>query len=361
MHWNLLILSVSCAACGLVAALVYGFGKPLAIKTGLVDLPGGRKHHQGAVPLTGGTGLFLGLAAGLAIYQPEIPGLWASSLACALLFVTGLIDDRFEVRAAYKLLVQIVAAAIVVYWGGAKINGLGNLFYAGPLELGWFGGPFSIACIVAYTNALNMSDGIDGLAGTLGLVAVASLLYATGIRHNQDMFALLAILACGLVTFLIFNARHPLRNRAALFLGDSGSLLIGFSVAWAVIYVTVNHKGAPIISSSAALWLVGLPVLDLTLVMARRMLRGRSPFAPDREHLHHLLLVAGFSVNTTVLTIATASACMSTIGLLGMRFRVPEAIMFSLFAVVTFACAMALSRAWRFSRALQWVRRRFQA
>jgi UDP-GlcNAc:undecaprenyl-phosphate GlcNAc-1-phosphate transferase len=359
LHLDYLSLAVALFATALLSGLVFAFGGSLASRVGLVDIPGGRKRHHGAVPLTGGAGLFLGILCGILIIRPQIEGFGALASALTLLFITGLVDDHRDLPALVKLLLQICAAVIVVHADSARIGGLGNLFYAGPLNLGWFSEPFTVVCIVAYVNALNMSDGIDGLAGSVALVAIAALMVATGRRHFVAEFQLLALFASGLLVFLVFNARHPLREKAGVFLGDSGSLLVGFFVAWAVIHVAVVRQHGPIVTSSAALWIVGLPAIDLIVATTRRIIRRRSPFSADREHLHHILLAAGFSVNSTVAIIAGTSAAMAAIGLIGMYAKVNEIVMFAFFLAFLAACAYIFLRAWHMTRILQSIRKRF--
>lgn len=346
-----LILAVLLTAC--VTSLTYWLSAPLAQRFDLVDCPGGRKHHEGNIPLTGGIGLFLGLIAGLLYLQPDLPGILPLISAVCLLFVVGLLDDLIDLPAGWKLLAQITAACIVMFWGGLQIRGLGNLFHNGLFNLGPFSMPFTLLAIVGYVNALNMADGIDGLAGTLALTTTCALIYLSYTNGLEAEFGTLCLFATCLIVFLVFNARHPLREKAGLFLGDSGTLILGFIVAWFVIHIFTIRPAISDTQSITALWIVAFPILDLLIVMLRRVLRGRSPFSADREHLHHVLLAAGFSVNKTVILIGGMSAAFAIFGLAGSALRIGETNMFLIFVAVAYVATFILFRAWRVVRFLE--------
>lgn len=337
-----------------ITALAIVVLAPLARKFGLVDCPNGRKQHEGDIPLIGGIAIFLGLIAGLSFSGVTIPHFNAFVTATSLLFVIGIIDDYLDIPAIIKLIVQLIAALILVYWAGLEIEGLSNLFYSGKFSLGNLSIPITVIAVVGYTNAINMTDGVDGLAGSLTLTATLALMTAAYMAGYNKEFLYLGIFAISVTIFLIFNARHPLRKKAGIFLGDAGSLLCGFVVAWFVIHLATIQPRA--IEASTALWIIGLPFIDLTAVMLKRILKGKSPFVADREHFHHLLLAADFSINQTVLIIFGVALCFASFGLLGQILHMPGYIMFYIFIVVFALSLWTLFRAWRMQKFLSLLR-----
>lgn len=342
---------------GAITALIIVILSPLARKVGLVDCPSGRKQHEGDIPLIGGIAIFLGFIAGLVYSGITIPHLHAFVTATSLLFVIGIIDDYLDIPAIIKLIAQIIAALIMVYWAGLEIEGLSNLFYSGKFSLGNLSVPLTVIAVVGYTNAINMSDGVDGLAGSLTLTATLALMVAAYLAGYTQYFIYLGIFAASIVVFLIFNARHPLRKKAGIFLGDAGSLICGFIVSWFVICLATIQPRA--IEAATALWIIAIPFIDLTAVMLKRMLRGKSPFAADREHFHHLLLAAGFSINQTVLIIFGFALCFAGFGLLGQTLLVPGYMMFYIFAAIFILSLWVLYRAWYMHKLLSLLRQNF--
>ncbi|MBN1378985.1 MAG: undecaprenyl/decaprenyl-phosphate alpha-N-acetylglucosaminyl 1-phosphate transferase [Gammaproteobacteria bacterium] len=329
--------------------------RPLAKAIGLIDSPGGRKKHNGQIPLIGGIAIFLGSAAGLTYLQDMFIGINAFVCSVTLLFAIGLVDDFYDIPPLTKLGAQITAALIMVLWGNIKIEGLANLFIFGPLNLDTMSIPITVIAVVGYINATNMSDGIDGLAGSLTLIPLLALAIAA---YNTGLFAEYACLMTISVTifvFLAFNARHPLRSRAGIFLGDAGSMLLGFTVAWFVVYLAKSQPRA--IDASTALWIVGVPFIDLVAVTLQRIIKRRSPFKPDRAHFHHLLLLAGFSVNQTVLIISGLAVIFASTGLVGQYFSIPGPIMFYLFFAFFIFSMILLNFAWRTTKIMAKFRR----
>lgn len=333
-----------------VTALAIVILSPMARHLGLVDCPSGRKQHEGDIPLIGGIAIFLGLIAGLSYSGVTIPEFNAFVAATSLLFIVGIVDDYLDIPAIIKLIAQIVAALILVYWAGLEIEGLSNLFYSGKFSLGSLSVPITVIAVVGYTNAINMSDGVDGLAGSLTLTATLALMAAAYMAGYAQEFLYLGVFAASVVVFLIFNARHPLRQKAGIFLGDAGSLLCGFIVSWFVIHLATIEPRA--IDAATALWIIGIPFIDLTAVMLKRLMRGRSPFVADREHFHHLLLAANFTINQTVLIIFGFALTFSLVGLSGQYFSIPGQYMFYLFLIIFIWSMFLLSRAWKVTKLL---------
>lgn len=348
-------ITASILLAGTVTTLAILVLSPIAREIGLTDKPGGRKKHKGQVPLIGGAAIFIGCIAGLAYLQHAFSGIHAFVCSASLLFVIGLIDDYYDIPPLTKLGAQVTAALIMVLWGGIKIEGFSNLFLPGPLFLEGIAIPVTVVAVVGYINAINMSDGIDGLAGSLTLVPLLALMIVAYDKGLTEVYASLMIISVTVFIFLIFNARHPLRSQAGIFLGDAGSMVLGFTVAWFVVYLAKAQPRG--IDASTALWIVGVPFIDLVAVTLQRIIKKRSPFKADRAHFHHLLLLAGFSVNQTVLVIAGLAAAFASIGLTGQYLKVPGPIMFYLFLVFFITSMVLLNFAWRATRFIAHFRR----
>jgi len=209
---------------------------------------------------------------------------------------------------------------MMVFWGGVALHDLGELAFGAPLELGFLAIPFTLFATIGVINALNMIDGIDGLSGSVSLVTLF-LLAVVAFTGGASDYALLALgLLGGVAGFLFFNLRFLSQRRARVFLGDNGSMLLGFLFAW--LLIALSQGPGRVITPVTALWLLSIPLMDTLGVMLRRIWLGKSPFRPDRHHLHHLFIRAGFRVQDIVYAIALIQLTLGAIGILGMRLQV---------------------------------------
>jgi len=232
----------------------------------------------------------------------------------------------------FRLLAQTIATLIMVIRGDVYIVELGDLFGFGNIELNGLSLPFTLFCVVGVINAINMIDGIDGLAG--GIVFVALLMFGN-ITFNtgcNSYFIFIYLLSCSILAFMYFNMRSPWRSQATVFLGDAGSMMLGFSLAWLSISLTnpKNHLLPPV----ATIWILGIPLMDTISIMLRRILKNKNPLSADREHIHHILLRAGFNQSQTVIIIISISLIMGSVGLIGSYIDIPSYIMFYAFLIV---------------------------
>jgi len=280
-------------AFGLVLVLVPAL-LPLARRLGLYDMPGGRKQHEQPTPYIGGAVVLAAVAVTLAAFDAKITGTVYAFFACSiLLVVVGMLDDFREVSWKARLLLQVAAAGVMVYVADLHVENLDDVFGINNLYLGWASIPLTIFVVVGVINALNMIDGSDGLAG--GQVLVSLLLFACFALYSGDgrIFGRLMTVAAAVAGFLVWNMRFPWQPHARVFLGNAGSMFLGFVIAWAAVRLTQNplHPVSPVLGP----WTIALPLIDCVALMLRRLRRGRSPFAADRDHMHHLLLDAGYS------------------------------------------------------------------
>ncbi len=334
----------------LTAVLIFVFKKQ-AVRVGLVDRPDARKQHQVATPLVGGVGIFCGFL--LFFLTLELPShiLWSFSVAALIMIVIGVLDDYYSLPFKPRMVAQALSAAVMIYGGGVVLHDLGALSISGDLlVMGVFAVPITIFATVGMINALNMSDGLDGLLGILVFIALVGLAVVAYVGGAYAQLQIVLLLASCTAAFLLFNLRTPLRGRASVFLGDAGSMFLGLALTWLVISLSQGENRA--MSPVTALWLVALPLIDTVSIMLRRILKGRSPFLPDREHFHHVLLLAGFSVSQSVVFMASVAAVYAAIGLAGLYLGVPELYMFILFMFLFALHFFGMKRAWRVMRFL---------
>ena len=275
----------------------------------LIDIPNERKIHDGNIPLVGGLTIYLSLI----LFFPfmSIP-FWLAIIifSAGIIVLFGAIDDALQLGISIRLISQIIAGLIVV-GSGLTIVDIGGYMFLQPIKLGIFGILLSLLCVVGLTNAINFMDGIDGLSSGLTLISLFSIyvfsIFDGGLRDGN----ILVILGICLLIFFIFNMGFVKINK--IFLGDSGSMMLGYILAWMLIYY--SHPNTRSIHPVLTLWCVTLPVFDLLGVILRRISNKINPFKPDRRHLHHLLLQSGLSYRSTLLMILFMSLSSSIFGI----------------------------------------------
>jgi len=320
--------------------------RPIAIKIGLTDKPCARKKHNGEIPLVGGLAIYLCIVYFI-LTESKLTTINLGFLtAISLIIATGLIDDFNNLDLKFRFSAEIVAILIMIKWGGIEITSLGNLFGLGEIQLGLYSTPFTVFAILGGINAFNMIDGIDGLAGGTSLIIFFILCALFINSHYTKLLLLCSVLAGATSAFLIFNLKALGPKTAKVFLGDAGSMMLGFTICALIISASQgDHK---IINPVTALWLIASPLLDTVTIMSLRIKQGRSPFSPDREHLHHLLPIAGYGRYSTLSLILSFSLLLGLTGLtLDLVFNAPEWLMFSLFMLLFMSYHYNLSHAWK--------------
>ena len=297
----------------------------LAPRFGMLDLPNERKLHDGATPLVGGVAIFFATMLSLGLLALSVSNLLLMLLAF-LLVVLGLLDDRLDLSVVSRVVVQVATTLTMIATAGLNITDLGNLFGTGPVVLG---STLGVIATVVFTlgviNAINMVDGVDGLAGTLLLISFLILAFLAAGAGEFSIGKALFICAGTLAAFLCFNARLFVR-RAEVFMGDAGSMMLGFILLW--FFARMTQDPIAILSPVSAGWVFGVPLLDTTVVIARRLRARRSPLSAGRDHLHHALLDAGLSVNRTVICLALLHATMGFVGIWLNGHRAYEPVLF---------------------------------
>jgi UDP-GlcNAc:undecaprenyl-phosphate GlcNAc-1-phosphate transferase len=330
------------ALLGTAIAIIF-LGK-LAAPIGLIDRPGGRKHHDWPIPLVGGLAMFIALALIMIALGMAISAAYFL-LALAGIVVIGLLDDLYELEPIPRFVTQMLACLIMIFGAGVQLKTVGNLIGFGTIGLSALSIPLSIFAVVGVINAVNMLDGMDGLAGSLSLIAIVTYAAVAALSGLESQFNILVIFAGALVAYLYFNIRYSTQPRATVFMGDAGSMLLGFALAWFAIDLTQGpgRTFPPI----CALWVILLPLADTVSLIARRIAKGKSPFAADREHIHHLLRVAGLSYGQTVLVLALVSVLFAAVGIAGWLWRVPEPVLFWVFFALFFVYHFSVKAVWK--------------
>jgi UDP-GlcNAc:undecaprenyl-phosphate GlcNAc-1-phosphate transferase len=262
----------------------------LAHKVGVVDTPNERSMHSRSTTRLGGLGMAIALGTSVFLFLPFNSIIAGFLAGLAIIVLVGLIDDIHQVRALYKLLGQGIAAGVFILVSGKSLVTMGNMFGTGDLRLGWLEIPVTIFCIAGFINALNLSDGLDGLAGGISAIASLFLLSLAAQAQQWESFCILLALFGAIIGFLRYNT-FPAR----LFMGDTGSLFLGYTLAvCGVVILTETADGDPILIKPVTLLVIlAIPIMDTTYVMTRRAIHGQNPFHPDKTHLHHKLIALG--------------------------------------------------------------------
>jgi UDP-GlcNAc:undecaprenyl-phosphate GlcNAc-1-phosphate transferase len=282
--------------------------RALAPPLGLVDNPDERKCHSGSVPLVGGLAMFLGVFAGSIAYGRFHTFGHVLLATSAVLVLKGALDDCHNLSVYIRLLAQTIMILVMIAATGTYIHTLGHLF-GHQVVLGQLGIPLTVVAVIGLLNAFNMMDGIDGLAGGLALVAIAAITAFVGLKPLRATLALVLLLGAAMLPYLLANLGLLGRK---VFMGDAGSILVGYLLAWTLIRLSQLPQAH--LSPVDVLWCVALPVLDTFAVMYRRMRQGKSPFKPDRGHIHHILLRAGLSSRATLVALIALAASIAFLG-----------------------------------------------
>ena len=316
--------AVYCMNAFLLSVVVIFIMVKIAPRIGLVDVPTGRKNHVGRIPLVG-SGVFLAVCVTSTLLQPSPRGILDFLIGMALIVLLGIIDDIVDLRASIKFAAQCAVVALMVLPNDLLIRNAGAILADRPLLLLQWAAPVTIFAAVGMINAVNLIDGLDGLAGGVSFVALIWFAIAAAVLGLSAELALILVLAFGVLGFLTFNFRHPWRARAAVFLGDAGSMMLGLALAF--VAITLTQRSSQSLPPIAALWICALPVIDTLSLMIRRLAAGESIVTNDNRHLHDLLVRAGLSVNHTVLVLIAVSAAMGGIGIAGWLLHLPDRVM----------------------------------
>jgi UDP-GlcNAc:undecaprenyl-phosphate GlcNAc-1-phosphate transferase len=341
------MLSLNLLLAGGVSAAVILLLAPWAHLVRLMDTPGGRRIHLHVTPRIGGIGILAGIVVGWSLI-PESRLAPAIVFAAVFIALVGLVDDMTELSAGIKFTLQLTTAAVTIWTSGLVLPDLGGVLPGLRIELPWLGVPLALLAYGSLMNAINMVDGLDGLAGTVSLVSFIGLGLAASLGNAPEAAWMAFAPAAAIAGFLVLNARVLGRRHAFAFMGDAGSMLIGFLLATlGIVYTQAMGVVPPIV----ALWICALPLIDGLVVIVRRRLTGAPTTAPGCDHLHHLLHARGLGVNAIVAVEGAAALFCVAVGLGGWLAGAPEWVLAGLFVATTCGYAIWSKRAWRALRA----------
>ncbi len=297
----------------IVAFIATPYVKKLAVKIGAVDAPDHRKVHTRIMPRLGGLAIYIGFVISFFLFVPydNKPELLGILIGGTIVMITGMLDDKLQLSPKWKLLGQLIATAVVVIPFGLKI-GVVNLPYEGSLDfstgwLFWLAVPITMIWIVGVTNAINLIDGLDGLSAGVSAIATGTMAVVALLMNDWVVATYCFVLLGAILGFLYFNF-HPAR----IFMGDTGSLFLGFNLAALSI---MGFKEAVFVSLIIPIVMLGVPLWDTFFAIVRRIVNKKPISSPDKGHLHHCLLNMGLSHRATVITIYLISIFFGTMAI----------------------------------------------
>ena len=320
--------------------------RKVAQRINLVDKPDARKRHNGSIPLVGG----ISICISILYFLFNNPGMLPNTplyTACILILVgIGALDDKYDLSFKLRFAVQAALSVAMMVIGNIELNTLGDVLGTGNIiTLGWFGYLVTILAVVGAINAFNMVDGIDGLLGGLSIVTFGGLGIMLAHDSQLNLAFICLVMIVTIIPYILLNLGLFGRKRK-VFMGDAGSMLIGFTVIWLLLLSSQNGMNPPL-RPVTALWLIAVPLMDMAAIMIRRARRGDSPFKPDREHLHHLLQRVGFSSTQTLMAICIIACIYAAIGIYAEIVNIPDFVMFYAFIACFGIYMLLLNYIWR--------------
>ncbi|UXS67476.1 undecaprenyl/decaprenyl-phosphate alpha-N-acetylglucosaminyl 1-phosphate transferase [Staphylococcus chromogenes] len=275
-------------------------------KLDIVDQPNFRKIHTKPISMLGGSAILLSFFIGIWLGAPIEREIKPLLLGAIVIYLVGLIDDLYDLKPVLKLIGQIIAASIVVVYG-VTIDFI-SIPIGPTIHFGWLSIPITIFWIVAITNAINLIDGLDGLAAGVSTIALVTIAFIAILQGNIFIIMICSVLIGSLLGFLVFNF-HP----AKIFLGDSGALLLGFIIGFLSL---LGFKNITFISLFFPIVILAVPFIDTLFAMIRRVKRGQHIMQADKSHLHHKLLDLGYTHRQTVILIYAMAIMFSVVSVI---------------------------------------------
>ena len=318
--------------------------RKIAKEIGLVDKPNERKHHSGAIPLVGGITICISFMYFLFNNPELLPNYRLFMLSIFILTLVGALDDKYDLSFKIRFVVQAGLSVAMMSVADIQLHTLGDMLGFGEINLGVIGYVVTVFAVVGAINAFNMVDGIDGLLGGLSMVTLGGLGFVLSVDGQANLAYLCLVLIVIILPYVLFNLGFVGRERK-VFMGDAGSMLIGFTVIWFLLLSTQQGDTAPL-RPVTALWLIAVPLMDMAAIMIRRIRRGDSPFKPDREHLHHIFQRLGLNNTQILCAICAIAIAYAAFGIYAEIVGIPEWVMLALFLVCFFIYQLLLSKVW---------------
>jgi len=303
IYHSLLVVGVTL----LVVAAIIPFVKKIALHIGALDIPNERKVHKNPIPRLGGLGIFIGFLLGYMIFGKPSVQMNSILIGSFIILLTGIFDDIKPISAKAKLIGQLAAGAVIVFYGDILLTHV--TIFGQYIDFGILAYPITLIFIVACTNIINLIDGLDGLSSGISSIFYLSTIIICFFQNRFGLEFTLALIALGsTLGFLIHNF-----NPARIFAGDSGALFMGFIIA---VISLLGFKTTVITSIFIPLMILAVPILDTLFAIIRRLLKHKKISDPDKEHLHHQLLKMNFSHKNTVLIIYGINILFATASIL---------------------------------------------
>lgn len=284
-------------------SLAIPFVKKIAEHVGAMDIPDKRKVHKSPMPRLGGLGIYAGFLLGYMIFGEHTSTMNSILIGSFVLLITGIIDDIKPMKASHKLIGQLMAALIVVFYGNLLLRNAS--FFGVDLEFGILAYPITILFILGCINCLNLIDGLDGLAGGISAIFFLSIGIIAYCQGRIGLSVVITFIMFGSTLGFLVHNFHP----AKIFMGDSGSMFLGFIIS---VITLLGFKTILTSSIIIPLCILIVPIIDTICAIIRRKLKGESIGAPDKSHFHHQLLRRNYGVSVTVIIIYIITALFST-------------------------------------------------
>lgn len=317
--------------------------RKVAKRLALVDKPNARKHHEGAIPLVGGITICISFMYFLLNNPDLLPHNSLYMLCIFILTLVGALDDKYDLSFKIRFVIQAGLSVAMMVIADIQLHRLGNILGNGGIDLGIVGYVITVFAVIGAINAFNMVDGIDGLLGGLSMVTLGGLGFVLTVYGQTNLAYLCLVLIVIISPYVLLNLGLLGRERK-VFMGDAGSMLIGFTVIWFLLLSTQESSSS--LRPVTALWLIAVPLMDMAAIMIRRIGRGDSPFKPDREHLHHIFQRLGLNNSQILCAICGIAIAYAAFGIYAEMVGIPEYIMLSLFLICFFIYQLMLSKVW---------------
>nr|WP_086939994.1 UDP-N-acetylglucosamine--undecaprenyl-phosphate N-acetylglucosaminephosphotransferase [Thaumasiovibrio occultus] len=316
----------------------------LSFSLGLVDKPSQRKRHEGEVPLIGGISFFFTLSFLCTVIPNLIPNHEMYLIGGLILTLLGAVDDRFDIRASTRIVMLIALSVWLVSAQNISLVNLGDLWGYGNVSVESWDVLFTMIALIGAVTAFNMVDGVDGLLGMLASITLLSLSVLFFIQGESRLAVFCLVCVCALVPFLMCNLSKGSSLVMKIFMGDSGSTLLGFTIVWMFIHgsqVGLAGLTQVAVKPVIVLWLIAVPLMDMGWVVLRRVLKGKSPFKADRLHLHHICMRLGLSSTQTLIVLSSIAILLAAFGVWAQTLNVKESwMMWGFLSLFVTYCAL---------------------
>jgi UDP-GlcNAc:undecaprenyl-phosphate/decaprenyl-phosphate GlcNAc-1-phosphate transferase len=308
--------------------------RDFAISIDLLDKPDSRKKHSGSVPLIGGIAMYISIVISILVVEINLSQFNYFLMCSLIIVIIGVLDDHRNISVSLRIVFQILVSIIIVTAGDVVIKSLGDLLWFGDIVLNKWAYFFTIIAIITGINAVNMTDGIHGLAGGNSLITFLAIVFLSkDVDWQSHPSILISLMFCAVLPiFLMHNLCLGVTKSKRIFMGDSGSMLIGLTISW--ILIDLSQGENRIFAPVTALWLFGIPLIEIVSAILRRLTSGKSPFHPDSGHTHHIILRLGIGEKYTLIFILLTSLLLAGVGILGELYGVAERTMFFGFLIV---------------------------